>query len=179
MPSSLSKVQKHVKKKKGAKMDSLHENSRDARRLRRAGARDDRVARAAGMREKVNRQWIDRVIFCQERLPETLHPMELEAIMAIVREYIARNGKELEELKAERRAGRPPSTRQTQLQQQRETEDKEFESGFWMPHLQDEETLTKLDVWKGDWLGLGILRFVRVQKDGVVKESQFPPRGSS
>lgn len=44
MARSLQKVHKHVSKKKGA-VEALHENSRDANRLRRAAARDDRVAR--------------------------------------------------------------------------------------------------------------------------------------
>jgi translation machinery-associated protein 16 len=44
MPKSLQKVQKHISKKRGV-VDALHENSRDAKLLRRAGARDDRVAR--------------------------------------------------------------------------------------------------------------------------------------
>ena len=36
-----------------------------------------------------------------------------------------------------------------------------------------------LDGWKGEWLSLGVMRFMRVQRDGDVKESQFPPRGAS
>lgn len=46
MPKSFSKVHKHIAKKRGA-IDALHENSRDAKRLRRAGIRDDRVARVS------------------------------------------------------------------------------------------------------------------------------------
>lgn len=179
MPSKLAKVQKHVNKKKGAKATSLHENSRDSRRLRRAGARDDRVARLTAVREKANKQWIDRVAFFQDRLPETLHPLETEKIQALVQEYLERGDEELEELKAERRTGRPASTRQTLLEQQRKMDEKEYESGFWMPNLQDEETLTRLDGWKGDWVGLGVMRFLRVGKDGTVNESSFPPRGAS
>ena len=44
MPKSLHKVHKHIAKKRGA-VEALHENSRDAKRLRKANARDDRVAR--------------------------------------------------------------------------------------------------------------------------------------
>lgn len=179
MPSKLAKVQKHITKKKGAKATSLHENSRDAKRIRRAGARDDRVARLTAVREKANKLWIDRVAFFQDRLPETLHPLEIEKIQALVQDYLARGDQELEQLKAERRTGRPASTRQTLLEQQRKMEEKEFESGFWVPNLQDEETLTKVDGWKGDWVGLGVMRFVRVSSDGMVRESSFPPKGAS
>lgn len=53
MPSKFAKVQKQVSKKKGGAL-ALHENSRDALRLRSAVARDDRVARLGAMREKMN-----------------------------------------------------------------------------------------------------------------------------
>ena len=86
---------------------------------------------------------------------------------------------ELAQLKAERRSGRPASTRQTLLEQRRDLEGKEYESGFWVPNLQDVETLVKLDAWKWDWLSLGNMRFIRVDDKGMVKESQFPPRGAS
>jgi translation machinery-associated protein 16 len=179
MPSRLSKVQKHVSKKKGSKINSLHENSRDAQRLRKAGVRDDRVARLSAVREKANRQWLERIAFFQDNLPETLHPMDMEAIQSLISTYLARNNEEIEQLKAERRPGRPPSTRLTLLEQLRDGEGKEYDSGFWMPNLQDEETLVKLDGWKGEWIGLANLRFVRVMAGGTTKESQFPPRGAS
>ena len=42
---SLGKVSKHISKKRGDGLNVLHENSRDAHRLRKAGARDDRLSR--------------------------------------------------------------------------------------------------------------------------------------
>ena len=179
MPSKLAKVQKHVAKKKGSKITSLHENSRDARRLRNAVVRDDRVARVSATRERNNKQWINRIAFFQQRLPDTLHPLEIEKIQSLILEYLARNDAELDELKAERRPGRPASNRQSLLEEHRKTEEHEYEAGLWLPNLQDEETLVKLDKWNGDWIGLGGLRFVRIDRSGSVKESQFPPRGAS
>ncbi|KAI6909719.1 hypothetical protein KC318_g9043 [Hortaea werneckii] len=179
MPSKLAKVQKQVTKKKGQRSTALHEKSRDSLRMQKAGARDDRVARVTAVREKANRQWLERIAFFQDRLPDTLHPMDVEQIQTLIQEYLSRDEDELAQIKSERRPGRPPSTRQTVLEQTREMERKEFESGFWLPNLQDEETLVKLDGWKGDWAGLGVLRFVRVDAKGGVHESQFPPRGAS
>lgn len=58
MPSKYAKIQKHVTKKKGAaKLTALHEESRDARRLRKAVVRDDRVARMSAVREKANENY--------------------------------------------------------------------------------------------------------------------------
>lgn len=179
MPSKLAKVQKHVAKKKGSKITSLHENSRDAKRLRNAGVRDDKVAKLSATRLRNNKQWTDRIAFFQQRLPETLHPLEMETIQSLISEYLARNDAELDLLKAERRPGRPASNRQALLEEHKKTEEREYESGFWLPNLQDEETLVKLDKYDGDWIGLGVLRFVRIDKSGSAKESQFPPRGAS
>ncbi|EME40152.1 hypothetical protein DOTSEDRAFT_137967 [Dothistroma septosporum NZE10] len=179
MPSKLSKVTKRVTKKKGSKINALHENSRDARRLRRAGARDERVANMKATKQRTNLPWLERIAFFQDNLPDTLHPLNMEEIKDLVKQFLQRHDEELSALKGDRRSGRPASTRQSLLEQAVKAETQEFESGFWLPNLQDEETLEKLDQWKGLWLGLGTLRFVRVQKDGEVKESQFPPRGAS
>ena len=55
MPKSFTKVQKHINKKRGHAVDAMHENSRDAKLLRRAGTRDDRVARISATMAR-NRQ---------------------------------------------------------------------------------------------------------------------------
>ena len=52
MPSSVTKVTKQIKKKKPGKIGALHENSRDAKRLRRANARDDKLNRVATVRAR-------------------------------------------------------------------------------------------------------------------------------
>ncbi|KAK3677379.1 translation machinery-associated protein 16 [Recurvomyces mirabilis] len=179
MPSKLVKVQKHVTKKKGAKPTALHENSRDARRLRKAGARDDKITKQHSVREKANRQWLERVAFLSDNLPDTLHPMEMPAVQALAEEYLTRNEDEIEQLQSERRPGRPPATRLTLLEQQKKVEAKEYETGFWVPNLADEETLIKLDKWDGSWIGLANMRFVRIDAGGKVHESQFPPRGAA
>lgn len=179
MVSKLGKVQKSVNKKQnGNKVNKLHENSRDAQRLRAAGARDDKVLRVASRRRKENKLWIDRIAFMQARLPETLHPMSLEDVKDLIQQYLARYDAEIAQLKAERRPGRPATTRQVLLEQQVTTEAQEYAGGFWLPNLQDAETLVKLDAWDGRWLGLGNLRFIRVAKDAGVKDSQFPPGGA-
>ena len=60
MPRTLQKVHKHISKKRGV-VDSLHENSRDAQRLRRAGARDDRLTRHAAITLKARQPYGESV----------------------------------------------------------------------------------------------------------------------
>ena len=61
MAKSLSKVQKKISKK-GVNITSLHENSRNSQRLRRASARDDKLARVSAARAKVNQ--VHRKFMC-------------------------------------------------------------------------------------------------------------------
>jgi len=83
------------------------------------------------------------------------------------------------EIKAERRLGRPPSTQEIALQNQIEKDKHEYASGFWIPDMQDVKNLERLREWGGEWVGLNVLKFVRVGKNGEVKESSFPPKGQS
>jgi hypothetical protein len=54
MARSLDKVHKKVAKKKGGKMDSLHVNSRDAKRLRAASAREEKLSRLMDAAARAN-----------------------------------------------------------------------------------------------------------------------------
>jgi hypothetical protein len=53
---NLQKVSKHISKKRGA-VGAMHENSRDAQRLRRAGARDERLIKHAANVDKGRRPY--------------------------------------------------------------------------------------------------------------------------
>lgn len=93
--------------------------------------------------------------------------------------YIDRSVPEIEQLRSERRKGRPPARREEALSQRTETEDKEFKTGFWVPDLADEDTLRNLQAWNGEWAGLATMKFVRLVKDGAKQVSSFPPKGLS
>ncbi|KAF2001087.1 hypothetical protein P154DRAFT_522071 [Amniculicola lignicola CBS 123094] len=178
MPSRLSKVQKHITKKKG-KNASLHENSRDTKRLQRASGRDDKLNRLTTMREKQNRPYLIRVKHFQTCCQDHDLAFPIDEIQAFISQYLARDDDELATLQAERRAGRPPSTRETLLKQNQVTEQGEYTSGFWLPDLQDVDNVKMLKEWDGKWASLGQLKFARVAKDGHARESIFPPKGLS
>jgi len=175
MPSKLNKIQKLVTKKKGSSSKALHENSRDALRIRKASIRDDRVNREHKIRKGANEQWINRVAWFKDNLPDTLHPFSKAKLQATAEEYLTHMDEEINQLQSERRAGRPATTRQQVLELAKDAEKKEFASGLWMPNLQDEQTLVKLDAWQYDWISLSNMGFVRVDSEGAVKEAQFPP----
>lgn len=97
----------------------------------------------------------------------------------MIEDYLGRDDEEVAKLKAERRPGRPAGTRQTLLIQNQATEQGEYASGFWVPDLEDADNLTKLKRWNGQWTSLAILKFARISREGVKKDSSFPPKGLS
>lgn len=93
--------------------------------------------------------------------------------------YLTRDAPVLRELQSARRPGRPSSTKEDLLGQRMETEEKEYGSGYWVPDMRDEGTLERLVEWKGEWAGLGRLKWVRVRRDGEVRGSEWPPTGGA
>jgi len=180
MPSSLNKIQKHVNKKKpGSKSTALHENSRDAIRLRRASARDDRVARVEALREKANDKFLLRVAFLQSSLASSSAVHSVTETQSLIEKLLSRNDDALAEIKAERRPGRPASAKQGVLEQLMKEERNEYEGGFWVPDLRDEKTVETLARWGGHWNGLANMKFVRIDDQGRVRDSAFPPKGAA
>ncbi|KAJ4291092.1 translation machinery-associated protein 16 [Kalmusia sp. IMI 367209] len=179
MPSNrLSKVQKHINKKKGKNV-ALHENSRDTRRLQSAAQRDDKLNRLAAVREKQNRPYLLRIKSFQSYTMEHASALSISDIQAMIEDFLGRDDEELANLKSSRRAGRPPSTRETLLKQNQAMEQGEYASGFWVPDLENADNLQKLKDWSGQWSGLATLQFARISKDGIKRESSFPPKGLS
>lgn len=93
--------------------------------------------------------------------------------------YLNRDNEELLQLKAERRPGRPSSTKEDLLRQRVEVEEREYSAGYWIPDMGDEKNLAALKGWSGEWENLNILKFIRVTKGGKKAESSFPPKGKS
>ena len=95
--------------------------------------------------------------------------------------YLTRHDQEVAELKSQRRPGRPSSTREDLLQQSVKTEYQEYDrgGGFWIPDMQHEGNLKLLRGWNGEWTALNTFKYVRLSKDGTIKDSSFPPKGLS
>lgn len=64
MAKSLDKVHKKISKKRGGKPNSLHENSRDAQRLRTASAREDKLSRLMDAAAKSNQIYGRALLSC-------------------------------------------------------------------------------------------------------------------
>ncbi|KAI4175826.1 MAG: hypothetical protein LQ343_001439 [Gyalolechia ehrenbergii] len=178
MPKHLAKVQKKIAKKKGV-TSSLHENSRDAKRLRRAGARSEKLERLAAERSKAYQPYLQRIAFFQTAAQEASEPFTISHMQSLIETYISRHSAELSALQSSRRPARSTSTREDTLNQRVDAEAKEYVSGFWLPDMEDSDTLRKLRGWNGEWTSLNTLDFIRIAKDGTRHPSSFPPKGKS
>ncbi|PWY92653.1 translation machinery-associated protein [Aspergillus heteromorphus CBS 117.55] len=175
---ALSKVHKHIAKKRGA-VQALHEFSRDARRLRKANARDDRITRVSANMSRGRQTYVDRISYFYEAIPEDAGAMSEDEMKDLVIRYINRSVPEIEQLQSERRKGRPPSKREEALLQRTDVENKEFKTGFWMPDFSEVDVVRALAAWNGDWSGLSTMKFIRITKEGGKQVSAFPPKGMS
>ena len=139
---------------------------------------------------------MQRVAFFQGAAKAATGPIELEKIHSLIQtsvhgricfykllliagRYLSRHDEELAKLKGQRRPGRPSSTREDLLKQSMATEDREYNSGFWIPDMQDEGSLAILQGWNGDWTSLNTIKYVRLSRDGLLQTSNFPPKGLS
>ena len=86
---------------------------------------------------------------------------------------------ESQEEESQRKPGRASSTREDLLRQKLDADKREWESGYWVPDLRDRVTVESLQKWKGDWLSLAVMSFIRLRKDGQINPSSFPPKGQS
>lgn len=179
MARALSKVQKQISKKKGGKPTALHENSRDARRLRQAGAREDKIARIMTAAARSNQIYVDRIRWFQERLGGLETALSDAEVQQLVEEFISREQDDLAQIKAAQRPGRPRSKAEERIQARIDAEEKEFKAGFWAPEMRNENCIEKLRRWGGEWGGLSTLTYVRVVKGSNIKPSSFPPKGLS
>ncbi|KAL8663831.1 MAG: hypothetical protein Q9202_003516 [Teloschistes flavicans] len=195
MPKHLAKVQKQIAKKKGVAASSLHENSRDAKRLRRAGARSEKLEKLAAARAKAYQPYQDQILsdgpprncrtdwrggHASDRRDVLKAPNAIDMpLTATLNSYLSRNAGELAAIQSERRPGRPTSSREDMLKQAIDAEDKEYASGFWIPDTSDAATVDRLAAWNGEWASLNTLKFVRIAKDGRKHSSSFPPNGNS
>ncbi|KAI5863887.1 translation machinery-associated protein 16 [Durotheca rogersii] len=178
MPKTLEKTRKAIAKKKGP-IDSLHQYSRDSKRLHRAQLRDEKLEKIAASRKKNDRPFLQRAAFFQEALNQNgSKPLSTDVIQELVKTFVHQHDEELSEVKKTRRPGRPASAKEDLLQVKIDKLQKEHQSGFLVPALDSEENATLLCRWEGSWSYLTTLRWVRVSSDGAVQPSSFPPRGT-
>ena len=176
MPPQLAAAQGRVRKPKINKTTGLPETKKDKEERLHALA-VKRNAFLTAHSENVKAQRVDRVKYFQERLPE--QPMNADSMVLLIHEYLARHEDEMEDLEAARKPGRQMSKKQRELEKLVCKENDQFDDlgrngGLWIPDLRDEDTLAKLKLWQGHHAGLDIIKGIKVNMFGQVRELSQP-----
>ncbi|GJC91637.1 hypothetical protein ColKHC_00463 [Colletotrichum higginsianum] len=152
MPSTLQKARKHIAKKRNGHDLALHEFSRDSKRLHKASIRDQKLEKLHASRNKKEQP---------------------------LRRFVHQYDEEYAEVKKTRRPGRPASPKEDLLKQKIANLEEEYRIGFYLPDLLNESNTILLDLWEGSWSYLTSVAWVKITNDGTIKQSSFPPKGSS
>ncbi|KAI2635758.1 translation machinery-associated protein 16 [Hypomontagnella submonticulosa] len=177
MPKTFERTRKAIAKKKGA-VDSLHQFSRDSKRLHRAQVRDEKLEKIAASRRKNDKPHLERAAFFQEALKQNGgKPLQTDVIQELIKSFVHQYDEELDEVKKTRRPGRPASAKEDLLKVKIDKLQKEYQNGFLIPVLDAEENAALLNRWEGSWSYLTTLTWVRISSAGIVQPSSFPPRG--
>ncbi|KAK5625106.1 hypothetical protein RRF57_000822 [Xylaria bambusicola] len=184
MPKSLERTRKAIAKKKGA-VESLHQYSRDSKRLHRAQVRDEKLEKIAAARRKKDQPYskpscadskkvywlifglsVERVAFFQEALKQNGgQPLGVDVIHELIKTHKAR------------RPGQPAKAKEDLLKVKIAHLQKEYRNGFLLPILDTQENATLVQKWEGSWSYLTIFKWARIQSDGTTKPASFPPKG--
>ncbi|KAI0165187.1 translation machinery-associated protein 16 [Hypoxylon sp. FL1284] len=177
MPKTLERTRKAIAKKKGP-IESLHQYSRDSKRLHRAQVRDEKLDKIAASRKKSDRPYLERATFFQEALTQNGgRPLQMDVIQELIQTFVHQHDEEMNEMKKTRRPGRPASAKEDLLRVKIDKLQKEYQSGFLLPVLDTEEDAALLCRFEGSWSYLTALKWVRVSSTGTIHPSSFPPKG--
>ncbi|KAH3678434.1 hypothetical protein WICMUC_001451 [Wickerhamomyces mucosus] len=159
---SLAKVTKSIQKSKG----TVHPKGRKIKQINRATLREQKInnKKAAHLERKEHE--LQRTLFMQEAIlhREDQISFTLEEIKSLIESFLSRDDEELDKLKAERRKGRPPTNRQSILENKKKHEFAEYESGYLVPNLNDEKTVENLRAWNRTTGGLNVVKFIHISK---------------
>ncbi|PWY98610.1 hypothetical protein BCV70DRAFT_201928 [Testicularia cyperi] len=152
--------ERSIKKKSGP----THPHSRRATQLARVALRKDKLNHAKAVRGRSSNAKVDRLSTLVLMLPDTAESLpDLAAVHAFVREYfLTRHDDEIQQLEAERRAGRPPPKRLVELKDLKAKEAQEYHDGIEIPDFTSITNVQLLRDWEGDPQALPLFRMVRI-----------------
>ena len=179
---NLNKVTKNISKSTG----SLHIKGRKFKQLNRATLRDKKLQqrKSQSLERKSNELSIVfsfRVYYKKntandggdedeeegENFKEFSNKKQftLDEMKQIIEKFIHQNDDELQRLQSERRKGRPPTNRQTILEEKLKYDLEIYRTGFKIPDLTDQLTVERIKEWNGTTGATTTMKFIRVSKD--------------
>ncbi|TKY87436.1 hypothetical protein EX895_004114 [Sporisorium graminicola] len=152
--------ERSIKKKSGP----THPYSRRATQLARVAHRKDKLNHAKSVRCRSSNAKVDRLSTLILMLPDDIDALpDLASVHTfITQNFLTRYDDELQELKADRRPGRPPHKREIELKETIAKEAQEYEEGLELPDLTNVTNVKLLRDWQGDPQALPLFRMVRI-----------------
>ncbi|SJX62133.1 uncharacterized protein SRS1_12982 [Sporisorium reilianum f. sp. reilianum] len=152
--------ERSIKKKSGP----THPHSRRATQLARVAHRKDKLNLAKSVRNRSSNAKVDRLSTLILMLPDDIDALpDLAAVHDFVAQnFLPRHNDELQQLKADRRPGRPPHRREIELTETIAKEAQEYDEGFELPDLTNLTNVKLLRDWQGDPQALALFRMVRI-----------------
>ena len=144
----------------------MHIKGRKFKQLNRATVRDKKLKlqKLESVERKLNELLI--VSFLQEQIVNDEQPSyTLSEIQAFIESFIDQDRQLLEEVKQEHRKGRPISNKQKLLTEKVKHEEHLFATGYKVPDLSHEETVTRLRNWNGTTGATTGFKFINISKD--------------
>ncbi|KAI0272771.1 hypothetical protein BC834DRAFT_949284 [Gloeopeniophorella convolvens] len=169
------------KSPKGTKKEKIfHPDSRKAGQLARKQLRKSKLAGQASKRAKLHSAKADFYGFFFHALPEegVLTLPELHELVSDV--WLTRNDTEIEEERAQRRKGRPKSTKELKLEEIKLREAEEYRTGMEVPDLTHPENVALYRKWDQKEVAfVQMLRCVRISSEKpdlviVSKPGKYP-----
>ncbi|ATY58381.1 translation machinery-associated protein, putative [Cordyceps militaris CM01] len=178
MPTSLHKTRKIISKKRGGEVTALHAKSRDSKRLRMAHARDLRLEKLANVRSKKEEPIVDRIQYFQNHLKERdVFQLELSEVQTLIYNFVHQYDEEFNEVKKARRPGRAATAREDLLKRKIDALEEEYEKGFLIPDVFDEDQGKKLFGYEGSWAYIATISWSKVSKAGKISKGDIPSKG--
>lgn len=152
--------ERSIKKKSGP----THPYSRRATQLARVAHRKDKLNQAKSVRSRSSNAKVDRLSTLILMLPDDIDALpDLASVHSFVADsFLTRHNDELQELKADRRPGRPPHKREIELKEIIAKELQEYNEGLELPDLTNATNVKLLREWQGDPQALPLFRMVRI-----------------
>ncbi|KAJ3198858.1 hypothetical protein HDU82_000960 [Entophlyctis luteolus] len=151
---------KSIDKIKG--IEKAHPFSRKAKQVRRAYAREDRIAKVKSINDEIKTRQVDRIVWFKYALPDDLTSATPDLVHELIEQYINRNEDEINALKATIRPNRPKPAKLDVYLMVMGKDRQEYEAGFKLPDLCNAANVSKLREWEGDYNGLAAIRMVHI-----------------
>ncbi|KAI9205239.1 translation machinery-associated protein 16 [Polychytrium aggregatum] len=151
-----------------------HPFSRKARQIRRVINRDGKLANQKVVRDETKQRIVDRLLFFKFAVPVEQMSVTTEQLHDAVVLYINRKEEDINRLKQEhqkRPPGRSKPSQLINLENLRDADQREYDTGIEVPDVTDPTALAMLRDWEGDYNGITHIKMVTVRNPKTMVKS--------